>query len=339
MFDYFLKLLDFFCLSQPTCRLPKMIRELGIVNKNGNSYYRVSCVGKSSRMNQSRLLVIDFNQNDIFVAELSWPIESSGGLGLSSYNSYRFVGTSVFSTPYLIDSNDGYVSDETRLYERGFLSVLSSSGSLLIFGEDCSIVQEQSVITRGSSDLSPLSTYPQLLQPTENVASRRRSNIHIFEELINVSEVDELVFGGDCVDKDPKAAKKNLSLNNNDFLVIPSRDGGTLTASLATVESCKSNHGKQAACVSEVTQNKSLSIVAVRILVGSMAESIPREIVVMGSGRSIKLKKNVKRWYDFLLSDEEILLAIRNGLGKFFLSENTLASVFVRVLIDIFALY
>lgn len=286
------------------------------MNKNGNSYYRVSCVGKSSRTNQSRLLVIDFNQKDTFISELSWPLENAGGLGLSSYGSYHFIGTSVFSTPYLINSNAGYVSDDTRLFEKAFLAVLSSAGSLLIFGEDCNVVQDQSTITQTQLHSSQLTNFSKSLQPAENVASRCRSNIHIFEELINVSEVDELIFGGDCVGKDPKAAKKNLSLNNNDFLVSPSRDGGTLTASLSTVAYCDSTNDKQDTCVSGVTQNNSLAIVAVRVLVGSMPESIPREIIVMGSGRSLKLKKKVKRWYDFLLSDEEILLAIRNGLGK-----------------------
>jgi len=294
--------------------------ELGIVNKNGNSYYRVSCVGKSSRMNQSRLLVIDFNQKDTFISELSWPLENSGGLELSNYGSYHFVGTSVFSTPYLINSTAGYVSDETRLFERAFLAVLSSAGSILIFGEDCNIVQDQSTITQTQLHSSQLPNFSKSLQLTENVASRRRSNIHIFEELINVSEVDELIFGGDCVGKDPKAAKKNLSLNNNDFLVSPSRDGGTLTASLSTLASYDSTNDKQDTCVSGVTQNNSLAIVAVRVLVGSMPESIPREIMVMGSGRSLKLKKKVKRWYDFLLSDEEILLAIRNGLVSIWIS-------------------
>ena len=43
-----------------------------------------------------------------------------------------------------------------------------------------------------------------------------------------------------------------------------------------------------------------------------MPDLIPREISIMG--KVIKTKRNTKRWYDFVFTDEEILLAIRSGL-------------------------
>lgn len=256
-------------------------------------------------------------------------MEHAGGLGLSSYSSHSFVGSCAFSAPYLVGGSaaDGYVSEETRLYERAFLTMLSSNGSLFWFGEDCLDIA-------CTDDM----TIPQTLDKLEYTRSqapppskkhnmpRRISNIHIFEELINVSEADELVFGGDCVGKDPKTIKKKLSLNNNDFVVSPSRDGCTLTASLKTVRaSTKIMSDKQTQHNSVTSgvlgdnkreENNALAIVAVRVLVGSMPDSMPREIIIMGSGRAIKLKNNVKRWYDFPLSDEEILLGIRNGFGE-----------------------
>jgi hypothetical protein len=130
----------------------------------------------------------------------------------------------------------------------------------------------------------------------------------MFEDpsIINVSDDDCLVFGGDCVGKDAKTAKKKLSLNNSEFISSPNREGCTLTARLD----------------SNATNARDLAIVAVRVLVGSMPDSIPREISIMGSGRSIKTKRNMKRWYDFVLTDEEILLAVRNGFVTINLSSS-----------------
>ena len=161
----------------------------------------------------------------------------------------------------------------------------SFSGSLLIFGEEC-----------GHQDLSnQLTPHSSHQQPVE---------IGFFEKLINISQL--VVYGGDFVSKDPMTVKKKLSLNNVDHVICPARDGCTLTASI----SCKS-----------LTEKKSqVAIVAVRVLVGSMPDLIPREIIVMGSGRSIKLKKNLKRWYDCPLTDEEILLATRNGFVTIWIS-------------------
>jgi len=95
---------------------------------------------------------------------------------------------------------------------------------------------------------------------------------------------------------------KKLSLNNTDCVVCPTRDGCTLTAAL------------------RLADESSLAIVAIRVLVGSMPDLVPREIIVMGSGRSIRLLKNMKRWYAFHLSDEEILLAMRNGFVTMWIS-------------------
>ena len=70
-----------------------------------------------------------------------------------------------------------------------------------------------------------------------------------------------------------------MSLTPQDYAISPVRDGCCLTASIAA-------------------EDNALAIVAVRVLVGSMADLVPREIGVMGTGCTMKLKKNAKRWYD-----------------------------------------
>ncbi len=103
------------------------------------------------------------------------------------------------------------------------------------------------------------------------------SAIGVFEQLINTSEPDGLIFGGDFVGKELKTIAKKLSLNSMDCVVCPAREGCTLTAAL------------------RLTGESSLAFVVVRVLVRSMPDLVPREIIVMGSGRSIKLIENMKR--------------------------------------------
>jgi len=259
--------------------------ELGIVERDGESFYRFTCVGKSTRTSSQPILVlVEFNKNNVFVRELDWPTVT--GLGIMS--SYSYVGSCAHSCPHLVggrSASDGYIDDQTKTKERACLTLLTSSGSILTFGEDYSTTSTSSLIR---------SQWGNSIQ--------RSPDIHIFESLINVSEIDELVLGGDCIGKDQKTAKRKLSLNSTEYLVCPSREGCTLTAGL------QPKVGQ--------TENKDLAIVAIRVLVGTMPDLIPSEVAIVGSGRSIKLKRNVKRWYDFPLTDEEILLAARNGFGK-----------------------
>lgn len=255
----------------------------GTTQRNGQVLYRISCVARVPSSNQHKLLLVEFNgQSDVLVKELSWATGYNAGLG--SYSSSGFVGSSTFSAPYLIGggSSQGTVDSETEVYERAYLTMLSSNGSILWFGEDCD---------RFSS--------PPAAESLEVATS---NDIYMFEDpsIINISEDDRLIFGGDCTGKDNTAAKQKLSLSNSEFITSPNRDGCTLTARLST-SSTKSMNASD------------LAIVAIRVLVGSMPELIPREISVVGSGRAIKTKRNTKRWYDFVLTDEEILLVVRNG--------------------------
>ena len=113
------------------------------------------------------------------------------------------------------------------------MTLLTSSGSILTFGEDYTTTSSASSLVRSQWGNS----------------IQHCPDIHIFERLINVSEIDELVLGGDCIGKDPKAAKRKLSLNSTEYLDCPSREGSTLTAGL------RAKVGQ--------TENKDLAIVAV----------------------------------------------------------------------------
>lgn len=250
-------------------------QELGIVTRDKDSFYRVACVGRSTRSNQPMALILEFNANHIYVGELSWPSSCNAGLGFIS--SYNFVGSCTFSCPYLVSDDASGTSKEGQV-ERAFLILLSSSGSLLWFGED---------LQGASTDR------------TRQALQHQVPKIGYFEQLINASELEALTLGGDVAGKDPKTIKRKLSLNNTDYVICPSCVGCTLTACL---------------------QDRSLAIVAVRILVGSMPDMIPKEIIVMGSGRSMKLKLSTKRWYDYILTEEEILLAVRNGFVTIWIS-------------------
>jgi hypothetical protein len=201
-------------------------------------------------------------------------------------SSNSIVGSCTFSVPYLIGgtASHGSIDSHTEVYERAFVTMLSSNGSLLWFGEDCDGLAPTEVDLQKKVGTSP--------------------DIFMFEDSSIINVTESLEFAGDCAGKDSKTTKKKLSLNNSEFLMSPSRDGCTLTARL---ESDGSKKGSNDVDVDD------FAIVAVRVLVGSMPDLIPREISIMGSGRTIKTRRNMKRWYDFVLTDEEILLSVRNG--------------------------
>ena len=278
-------------------------QELGTVRRHGGeTFYRITCVGRSTRSStQPRALVLEFNAQSVSVRELSWPTNCSAGLGFIS--SYNFVGSCVFSLPYLVGGKaaDGCITDGTQVCERAYLTLLSSSGSLLWYGEDCSHLAPRNYSSHLTSHSSQLRAPPP---------------IGLFEKMINVSELDGLVLGGDFVGKDHKAIKRKLSLNNTDYVICPSSNGCTLTAGLQTMSMSPTNSTDRKSELEDA-----LSIVAVRVLVGSMPDLIPREIRV--SGRSTQLKRNVKRWYDFPLTDEETILAMRNGFVTIWVRDNS----------------
>ena len=81
-----------------------------MVTNDKGVFYRVTCVGRSTRSNQPRVLFLEFNEHAVFIKELSWPMNA--GLGLVS--SYSFVGSCSFSAPHLVGGSTQDISDEIR---------------------------------------------------------------------------------------------------------------------------------------------------------------------------------------------------------------------------------
>ena len=322
--------------------------ELGTVTKNRSCFYRAACVGKSTRTNQPKLLLVEFNEYSVNVKELSWVGGSSMGLGLSLNTC--FEGLAAFSGPFLTGENSGRGSVERdgSFCERAFLAALTSNGSMLIFGED---FDESTVygdadfagnIARSdfvNSGALARSTNDDMVPKNELKPS---FPLTIFEKLINVSQMEELTFGGDGVGNEPESVKRKLSISNGEFIISPGVSGCTLTVSLNNPQvDGEEKHGStdgpnvtdsisrtsRKVKSSSRSETNGLVIVAVRILLGSTTtDYLPKSVTVMG--RPVKLAQGVKRWYDLPLTDEEVMLGVRSGfvsigIGPSFDSSNS----------------
>jgi len=300
--------------------------ELGTVERDGFMYYRVACTGKSTRTNQPKVLLVEFNERSFRVKELCWSTGSAMGLGLSLNTS--FEGFTAFSAPFVAESCPVSDRNSRSFYERAFLAALSSNGSMLIFGEErrkdmnsqftatSTADDEHARDTEDSPTSHGLATLPSI---GNGGTSQPKFPLTIFETLVNVSDSAELILGGDGIGKDPDSVKRKLSIHNGEFFLAPSRDGCTLTISLRQSRPSSQTISRAVDRDSELSLNKkhfksekSLVIVAVRLLLGSTTtDYLPRHVSVMG--RMVKLSQGVKRWYDLPLTDEEIMLGIRTG--------------------------
>lgn len=148
--------------------------EMGI--KNGG--FRLVCAGKSSRTSQPKLLCVDMSEKCVKVKEITWAVGGSVGLGLSLSSS--FEGLVPFSAPIQIPGK-GFI-------EQLCLCAVTSNGSVLMYGEDtCKFTggsagerAESGIQSQGNSD-------------TEKPCMA----LTLYEDLLNVSEVEELKFAGD----------------------------------------------------------------------------------------------------------------------------------------------
>lgn len=315
--------------------------ELGRISRNGSMYNRVSFIGRSARMNHPKIIYAEFNENSTRVSEIK-----SAQFSLTLSINTSIEGFVAFSAPILAGNLSGMFIDNinNHIEERIFLLSISSNGSISLFNEELLSSYESndqnknnypgpeinrrralsdSVLSQNKKEIDSI----KVISKEEN---RKQINnlpafpLTMFEELINVSEKAELIFGGDCV-KDPVITKRRLSMNSGEFIISPSSEGGTLTVSLRRPErsmsSILSSRLQQRLTSSErnnadfeynsVDVDK-LAIVAVRILLGSTStEYLPQQISVMG--RRIKLREKVKRWYDIPLTDEEIILGHKSG--------------------------
>jgi hypothetical protein len=291
--------------------------EMGVFDESS----RLICIGKSSRTNQPKVLCIDVNRESVKVKEIIWSAGGSVGLGLSLSSS--FEGVAVFSVPCL--------SVEKQFVERLYLSVVTSNGSILIYGEETNRYAKAGEYLGDCEEADR----DEMLPTKPEVA------LTIYEDLLNVSDVDELRFAGDGVGRyvpgtqskchlpatansssssDSDSIKAKLSPKTSIYLMSPTRDGCTITLALAgPVDMSQLGAGEPPDSPALTTNHvdspkrrKELAIVALRVLVGSTTtDCVPSRIFIQG--RPFELKPQVKRWYDIPLTMEEVIVALRNG--------------------------
>jgi hypothetical protein len=167
--------------------------ELGVAYRDGAAYFRVACVGRSSKSNQPKILCIEFNASDVKIKEVIWLSGSSMGLGLSL--SLSFEGLASFSAPFIGDA----ASSEKRMFgERAFLCAVTSNGSLLFFGEENVDTLPFQSEENPNKSASPL-TLVNLSGITAMQVKKPTFPLTLFEKLKNASDSDDLVFGGEGI--------------------------------------------------------------------------------------------------------------------------------------------
>mmetsp|Transcript_16649 Transcript_16649/g.19200 ORF Transcript_16649/g.19200 Transcript_16649/m.19200 type:complete len:2254 (-) Transcript_16649:59-6820(-) len=273
--------------------------ELGMVYRKGTTHFRVACVGRSTRSGQSKLICIEFNEKETKIKEIIWSSTSSFGLGLHHGS---FEGLAAFTAPIVqtdTSFQDGYMTGE-----RSFLCALSSGGNLLIFGEDVVDMMPTSIGPNGSFVPSnPLKLVSTSAIPFSTPV--KKFPLTLFEQLINVSESNSLLFFGHELGIDSKELKTRLARDSSSSFECPRQEGCCLAISLT--------HNKDSGGRSKsVAKTPELVISAIRVLIGSSSEYMPSKISVQG--RAIDITPRLKRWYNITLTEEEIARGIRTGL-------------------------
>jgi hypothetical protein len=283
--------------------------ELGIVYRKGTAHFRVACVGRSTRSGQSKLLCIEFNDKETKIKEITWSSTSSFGLGLHHGS---FEGLAAFTAP--IVQADTSFPDRYMTGERSFLCALSSGGNLLIFGEDIVDMMPTSIGTNGSF----VPSYPLQLVTTSTVPSTpiRKFPLTLFEQLINVSESDSLLFSSDQESGiDSKELKSRLARDSSTSFTCPRREGCCLTISLV------SNNKETIGRSKSATKPPELVISAIRVLIGSSSDCMPSKISVQGRAILISTPR-LKRWYNIPLTEEEIARGVRTGFVSLWVGQS-----------------
>ncbi len=158
--------------------------ELGVVYSDGRMYFRVACIGRSSRTNQPQVVCVEFNEKDVKVKEILWNSGTSSGLSTS----LSFEGLCAFSLPFV-----GNAVKECHAFgERAFLCTTTSAGSLLFFGEEV-VDTVKSSCENGDAKMS----FVNLSGVSSLHVDKPSFPLTIYEGLKNVSECEELVFVGE----------------------------------------------------------------------------------------------------------------------------------------------
>jgi len=309
--------------------------------------------------NQEKLLCLEYNRSSVHVREINWNTQSM--LGLSHRFNLSYEGFTAFSRPCLIGDRSklGFMGIHGQFIERVFLCSLFSNGSLLIFAESLpahSNIPKREVMIdsifqasiksprqdylkkrRAMSDsalsMNNINLFRQVDKKVAKCSSEYSAGLQptfpltIFENLINVSERDEIEFRSYGIRiENPEDIKRKLSITSGEFIESIGNEGYTINVQLKSNANNVSEKkqstirtdpkSRPVLSTQNINTDKSLkskmAIVAMRILLGQTSKDLlPREVIVFG--RSIKIFKNTKRWYDIPLTEEEIMIGVRSG--------------------------
>ena len=192
-------------------------------------------------------------------------------------------GTAVLSLPF-------YSQEKSKTHETILFCTLRSDG--LIF----------------TLDENNLKSSPKTAQESfshdKNLHYRPVTALTIFESLVCVSNSDACLIHCNATWNKTDGNKK-LTFGNREFFYSSTKSGYNFTVGL------KGRRMKGGSDTNEFFK-EDYAIVAVRILVGSTSlESIPESILLMG--RHVQLSKAMKRYHDFILTEQDIIHGIRNG--------------------------
>ncbi|CAJ1939091.1 unnamed protein product [Cylindrotheca closterium] len=278
--------------------------ELGLTYRNGATFFRVSCIGRSVNSKAPKLICVEFNENESRVGLLSWSPLDDDDLDLMPSGS--FAGLAAFSTPFISNNT---ATNGPMYGERAFLGAVSSDGTIFFFGEEC--IDSLPI----SEEVNPQNTIQMVDASGSAFEAQAKKKpafpLTIFETLQNIGDSASVVFGGRGIGSGGDDLKARLSRDSGQSFVCPNRNGCTITVSLREKETRAASTNSALAQDKDSLSAGQLVIAAVRILVGSSFGGIPSRVVVQG--RPLDLTPRAKKWYCLPLTKEEIALGVRSG--------------------------
>jgi hypothetical protein len=255
--------------------------ELGVVYRETGAFFRLACVGRSTMNGQMRLLCLEFNETCVKVKDLKFSDQSSSFAGYTSLE-----GLTAVSSPILGASSDG----NWLAGERVFLLALSVEGKLMCFGDDVLDLVPISLGEKGGRQ----ATLPiKLVSLPAEEAETKKPPLTVFENLTNATETEDLIIFGEGLGITGVDLKERLSRDCSLSLSCPLEGSSIVFALQPRIPPTR------------------LVLSAIRILLGSSPECLPRKIRVQG--RDIEVTPGEKRWYNIVLTEEEVALVARTG--------------------------
>lgn len=283
--------------------------EIGINDGNSLPSYRLAFSAKSVRTNAPQLMYMEFNQHHSKVERLS----SKSDLNQIMSSTLRFEGIAAISAPKIIEDSTakGPMHPNATFIEKVYLISVMSNGCISLHTDNPFIDSNiHGVHSESHGSLSSRCDDPEdHVRFSDSVVKDAEMKIYplnYFEKLMNVTNEECIVLGGEGFSEDKATMKRKLCTGSQEHVVSSSRDGCTLNISLQR-NTAKGIHK------SDVFDPSTHAIVAVRFLLGtSQTDYFPEEVSVLG--RQLKVHRQKKRWYDVPLTEEEIILVVRSGV-------------------------